>query len=139
MKLNITSVDYAPEELYDQVPFAVKLVRQLPGPDRPDYWLGAIDGSLQWLEGNFERRITHVILAARWEGTHITPHVEHLPVGMAYVTDLSQLEDASVSFDKCKYVAIGLADETEGGKKPKPLSEVLAGTIGRAFGMGGKS
>ena len=108
MKLNITSVDYAPEELHNQVPFAVKLVRQLPGPDRSDYWLGAIDGSLRWLDGNVERRITHVILAARWEGTHIAPQVEHLPVGIAYVTDPSQIEDASVSFEKCKYVAIGL-------------------------------
>ena len=40
MKLTITTVDYAPGELYDQTPIVVKLLRQLPGPDRPDYWLG---------------------------------------------------------------------------------------------------
>jgi hypothetical protein len=139
MKLKITSVDHAPSELHDQVPFAVKLLRQLPGPDRPDYWLGEIEGGLRWIDANIEREVRHVILAARWVGTQIEPHVEHLPIGIAYVTDAAQLQDAAVSFEKCKYVAIGLASEVEGGRKPKPLTQILAGTIGRAFGMGRKS
>ena len=139
MKLNITSVDHAPSELHDQVPFAVKLLRQIPGPDRPDYWLGQVEGSLRWMDANLEREVTHVIVAARWVGTQIEPHVEHLPIGIAYVTEATQIQDASVSFEKCRYVAIGLASEIEGGTKPKPLSHILAGTIGRAFGMGGRS
>jgi restriction system protein len=41
MQLTITSIDYALEDLYDQVPIVVDLIRQLPGDDRPDYWIGA--------------------------------------------------------------------------------------------------
>jgi len=42
MQLTVTSVDYAPDELYGQVPFVVNLLRQMPGSDRPDYWLGSV-------------------------------------------------------------------------------------------------
>ena len=37
MKLTVTMVDYNPPDLNDQVPFSFALVRQIPGPDRPDW------------------------------------------------------------------------------------------------------
>jgi len=42
MELTITGVDYAPEELDEQTPLVVKLLREMPGDDRPDYWLGEL-------------------------------------------------------------------------------------------------
>ncbi len=39
MRLAVTGVDHAPSELEDQTPFTIELIRQMPGPDRPDYWL----------------------------------------------------------------------------------------------------
>ena len=36
MELHVTSVDYAPEELHDQVPLVFELLREIPGSDRPD-------------------------------------------------------------------------------------------------------
>ena len=39
MQLTITSVDYAPEELDEQIPIVAELLRELPGDDRPNYWL----------------------------------------------------------------------------------------------------
>ena len=40
MELLVEFVDYAPEELHEQVPLIIKLLREIPGDDRPDYWIG---------------------------------------------------------------------------------------------------
>jgi hypothetical protein len=139
MKLTISSVDHAPDDLYDQTPFVARLLRALPGPDRPDYWLAELERPLAWQDQGVLRQVTHLIVAARWAGTQIEPHVESLPVGLAYVIDSSQLSEQHVDLAKCKYVAIGLATETEGGNVPQPITHVLAGHIAAAFGAGKKS
>jgi hypothetical protein len=136
MKLVVTSVDYAPAELDRQTPFAFNLVRQVPGSDRPDYWLGELEHPLTWLHENIERRITHVIVAARWQGTQIGPGTKNLPIGIAYVTDSAQLDAQAVDFAKCKYVAIGTATEVVGGNDPQPPSQVAGGYIAPVFGTG---
>lgn len=136
MQLTITSVDYAPEDLYEQVPIVVELIRQIPGDDRPDYWLGALRTPVRWLVENHVREVTHLVVAARWQGTTIAVEVQNLPIAIAYVTDQSVLNDTHLDFAKCAYVAIGLSSETGGGVEPKPLKQVLAGTIARAFGTG---
>src|SRR5262245_59317802 len=134
MQLTITGVDYVPEELYEQTQLVADLMRELPGPDRPDYWLAKLRTPVTWLDDNIERQITHVVVTARWVGTQIGPGVENLRVDIAYVTDDSQIADSVLDFSKCKYVAIGLASETGGHRQPKKLEEVMAGAIGRAFG-----
>lgn len=138
MELTITSVDYAPEELDKQTPLVVHLLREMPGDDRPDYWLGEVETPIKWIHDNFEIEITHLILAARWEGTRIEPNVKDLPVGIAFVTDQSLLNDEKLDFKKCSYVAIGISYETGGGKPVKKNENILSGTIGRFFGMGNK-
>jgi hypothetical protein len=77
-----------------------------------------------------------LVLASRWEGTSIQQGVQHLPVAIAYVTDASLLNDFSLEFQKCVYVAIGLADDTSEGTSPQPLTDVMMGRIGRFFGVG---
>ena len=61
--------------------------------------------------------------------------MEQLPVGIAYVTDETLLEDDRLDSGKCSYVAIGISSETSGGKAPRPLTSILTGRIGWAFGM----
>ena len=139
MELTITGVDYAPEELHEQTPLVVKLLRVIPGDDRPDYWLGELKTPVRWIDQNHEKQITHVILAARWEGTRIEPNVKDLPVGIAYVTDMSLLNDQRLDFKKCVYVAIGFSQETGGGQPVRENTNILAGTIGRLFGKGNRS
>jgi len=136
MRLVVTSVDYAPEELHAQTPFALKLIRQVPGTDRPDYWLGELERPLTWLHDNVEKRITHLVVAARWQGTQIGPGFENLPIGLAYVTDATQLDASSVDFAKCKYIAIGIATVSEGGDTIKPLTNAIGGHIASGFGTG---
>jgi len=65
MELTVTSVDYAPPELDEQVPFKVRLLRLIPGPDRPDYWLGEVVQKLRWIKDNRQIEISHVIVCAR--------------------------------------------------------------------------
>jgi hypothetical protein len=139
MKLVVTSVDYAPDDLQSQTPFALELIRQLPGPDRPDYWLGELERPLTWLNENIKEEITHLIVAARWQGTQIGPDIKNLPVGLAYVTDAAQLNAQSVDFAKCKYIAIGTATEVEAGNTPQPPTQVMAGHIAPGFGSGTRS
>ncbi len=138
MKLSISSVDYAPEELHEQTPFFVKLIRQIPGDDRPDYWLGELEKPLYWNNENKSTEITYLIIAARWVGTQLKPYVENIPVGIAYVTNNAQIQEEKVDFNKCSYVAIGIATEVEGGNEPKSLTKIISGNIGKIFGIGGK-
>ena len=138
MQLTITGLDYAPNDLYGQAPLVVDIIRKIPGPDRPDYWLGASFKPITWLVDNRPHEITHLILADRWREYHIGPGMSRVPVGIAFVIDLTLLDDAELSFKKCKYVAIGMAHDTTDGKAPAKTNEGLAGHIAPAFG-GGRS
>jgi hypothetical protein len=114
MELTITGLrsDQAPPELNEQVPFKIKLLRRLPGQGRPDYWLGALLTPLFWLKGDHRIQIEYVVVCARYQGTQIEQSVQHLPIGIAYVTDQSQVTaDTRIRsiFAKCQYVAIGSA------------------------------
>ena len=85
-------------------------MRRIPGTDRPDYWLAELDRPVTWRQGDSERRITHLVVGARLEGTAISEDMAGLLIGIAYVTDQSVLEDEALDFAKCQYVAIGTAD-----------------------------
>ena len=50
--------------------------------------------------------ISHLVVASRYSGTQIEPHVRRITLGVAYVTDESLLQDSVLSFAKIKYVAI---------------------------------
>lgn len=111
MRIRIKGADYAPEELEEQVPFEADLIRQIAGPDRPDYWLATLTGPIRWVRDGDVTAVTHLVLAARWQGTTIGPGMHNLPVGIAYVVDPTVMEDKELDLAKCAYVAIGVADE----------------------------
>ena len=134
MQLNITYVDYSPAELDEQVPFVIDLVRQMPGDDRPDYWLGQLQKPLRWNDDSIEKQITHIVVAARWAGTRIKPSIKNLPVGLAYVLDLSLLEDSTIDLNKCRYIAIGIADELTGSTGG--IAGAISRFISRTFNLG---
>lgn len=110
MRFTITSVDYAPEELYAQGPIRGGVLRQIPGPDRPDYFVAQLDQPLKWNCGKEEVGVSHLVLAVRWAGGVLTSTMKHTPVNIALVLDLSVLTDAKVDFQKCHSLAIGVAD-----------------------------
>ena len=136
MKLLVTSVDYNPPELADQVPFALVLGRQIPGPDRPDYWIGKPDKPIRWFDEKRERLIGTIVVCARWAGTEIGADFINLPIGIAYVTDPTLMADESLDFSKCRYVAIGTASVTQDSEHPPELIHPISGRITAAFGLG---
>ena len=54
------------------------------------------------------RAITHLAVAARWEGTSIQPGAT-LPLNIAYVTNDAILSSEALNLDHTEYVAIGMA------------------------------
>ncbi len=106
----------------------------MPGSDRQDYWIEELESPLFWSDQN--REITHVVLGARWEGAQIHQNVKNLPINIAYTVNLDQIKETSVEFDKSVFIAIGLANEVEGGYKSEPINRILAGRIGKFFGKG---
>lgn len=110
MNVKVTSVDYAPDDLYEQTPFTARVLRQISGPDRPDYFLAELMHSLTWKRGTTAISVSHLVLCARWVGGVIAPGATNLPVNIAYVIDSSVLDDATLDFSKCHYSAIGTAD-----------------------------
>lgn len=135
MELTISSVDYAPEDLYDQTPFSVKVLRELPGEDRPDYWLCELRKPLNWSKDGQNRKATHIVLAARWQGTKIQSGIHDLPVGIAFVTDASLLNDSRFTMSKAAYASVGIAHDTTHGPVTES-DEILSGVIAPAFGKG---
>ena len=109
-RFRVTSVDYEPADLAAQVPFEGTLLRAIPGPDRPDYWLAQLAKPLVWDDNGRKQSISHLILSARYEGQTIQRGFPRLTIGIAYVTDSSLLSDAKLDFAKCRYVAIGEAE-----------------------------
>lgn len=118
MRLSILSVNDAPEEMLEQCPIEIDLIRELPGPDRRDYWLGKACRPIRWIVDDSEREVTHVVLAARWRGTGIEEGVEDLPVGIAFVTDDAALDEAELDLGKCRYVAIGVVADSSLAEDP---------------------
>lgn len=110
-RFRVTSVDHAPDDLYEQVPFDGVLLRKISGPDRPDYWLAELSKPLRWSDSNEDRLITHLVLVSRYTGQTITPGFGKLVVGISFVTDQSALGDDTLDFNKCIYSAIGVAEE----------------------------
>ena len=113
MRVLITDLDQAPEELYDQVPFVVERLRQLPGPDRTDYWLGTVVLPLEWWVDGEERSVRHVLLAARHAGQHIGPGAGQIAVNIALVSDATLLEDCSLDPSKYSWIAVGNCEELQ--------------------------
>jgi hypothetical protein len=106
-RFRLISADYEPDDLRAQLPCVGTLLRPIAGSDAPDYWLAALDSPLTWNDNGSARTVTHLVLAARYEGQSISPPIQRLVTGIAYVVDQSLLEDAQLNFDKCRYVAIG--------------------------------
>lgn len=125
-KIVLDNCAVGPDDLPAQLPLEGRLVRVLPGNDRPDYCLVApkraigfappegFDWSavhpdliirLQGFEGPLVR-VPALVVAARMANSQITPTSRNLPVGLAYVIDPSQIHDDRFYLEKNYYAAI---------------------------------
>jgi len=110
------------------------LLRQLPGPDRPDYWLAELETPLHLMIDETQRTVRFAIVSSRWVDRPIGPRVEQVPVNLALVFDESQLQEETVDFSKSKFSAIGTADEVSESILPKESNKIIMGIVHRVFG-----
>lgn len=103
----IKELDNGPEELHDQLPLLIELIRPLNAPDGSDYALAELDKAFEW-KG---KEITHIIVGARFGGSRVGRGMEELPINIALVIDNSLLNDSDLDFAKGEYVAIGFATD----------------------------
>jgi hypothetical protein len=108
MRFSITSLDDSSEDLDGLLPVKGTVLRQIPGPDRPDYHLAAVDSPFEWKKE--KKKISHIILAGHLVGAVLSPTMRGVGVGIAYVLDDAVLSDATLDFKKCFYAAIGFVD-----------------------------
>jgi len=107
LKIQLIDCDYAPQDMESQLPITCSLLRMIPGKDRPDYWLAKCECSIK-----FETtEINYLILAPRFIGAEIKKGMGSIVLGVAYVTDETLTQEATLDFGKCKYVAICTARE----------------------------
>ena len=141
MELSLRSVAFKTGDKSDPIPLKVTLLRQIAGPDRPDYWLGKLQKPFQWISGSepgaFE--IEYLVLATQWQETSIRRGVTRLPVGIAYVIDPTLIEDRELDLDKIRYVADGIADDPDAPPPSGSWSTRVAGAIAEMFGTKGSN
>ncbi len=132
----IDRVDSGPQQLIDAVPCRIRMLRVLPGPDRPDYCLGVLDvpvthhTTLALLteagvdvrtadpqmsrvldDGTVWLQVFGVVLCARLAGQQVRPGMADLSVNVAYVVDNSLLQDDRLDFRKVLFAAIASVSE----------------------------
>jgi hypothetical protein len=138
MDLIIRSMKYAKGNKSDRIPLRVTLLRQFPGPDRPDYWIGEVKEPFEWTsKEDGQLTITHLVLASQWEDTGVSEGVARLPVGVAFVVDPSLLDDEDLHIEKIRFVAHGVADDPEAVDPVESLVSRVTGTIAGMFGKRG--
>lgn len=111
LKLTVRSVEGS-RTLEELVPFDINLLRTLPGPDRPDYWLGEVVRPLCFVLNRRRVDFTYAVLAEKAKGGHIEAGARNVPIALAYITDIAQLGAREVNFGQCRYFAIAMTDET---------------------------
>jgi hypothetical protein len=109
IKLKISEADLAPDDLNDQLPFSCRLIRQISGPDRPDYWIAQLEKPIIW----GKKTVNYIVIAPRFIGVVIKKGMGRIVLGVAYVIDESLLTDARLDFGKCEYTAICIAEEVK--------------------------
>lgn len=101
-RMEILRIDEGLFELEEKLPITISLLRQIPGENRDDYWIGELDKTLLYNDSY----INYVIVATYFTGTKMLIKENKKTISLAYVLDETVLNDDSLSFEKCKYVAI---------------------------------
>lgn len=110
--IEISSISKGPKELSYQLPIKARVLKQIPGKDRPDYFLAELDKSVVWVDEkkNINTEINHLIICSKKKSQAVSGEMKDVIIAIAYVTDESVQTDPTLDFKKCTYVADGNAD-----------------------------
>lgn len=134
---SIVGVDVGSDDLLAQLPVEARLVRTIPGPDRPDYSLAVASApvrhrtTLETLasqgidpasadpqlirihdDGTVDLQIFGLVVAARIAGERLHAGMTDFPVMLAYVIDNTLMSDETLDFSKVLYSAVAFVTDT---------------------------
>lgn len=135
-RFSIDSIDVGADDLVPQLPRTGRLLRVVPGPDRPDYCLAVLDEalthrtSLSVLEslgvdpaaadprmirvhedGTVDLLVFGIVIAARMAGAQVHAGMRDFPVALAYVVDNTAMADELLDLHKVLYVAVAMVTD----------------------------
>lgn len=110
--IEIESIAKGPKELTYQLPVQAKIQKQIPGKDRPDYFLAELETPVFWVDEKqgINTEVTHLILCTKKKSQSIASDMKDVIVAIAYVINDAVLNEPTLDFKKCKYVATGNAN-----------------------------
>jgi hypothetical protein len=110
--IEIESITKGPKELTYQLPIKAEIQKQIPGKDRPDYYLAELEKPLFWVDEkqDINTEVTHLILCTKKKSQSIANDMKAVIVAIAYVIDEAVITEPVLDFKKCKYVATGTAN-----------------------------
>lgn len=109
--IEITTISKGPDELSYQLPIQAKVVKQIPGKDRPDYYLAELEKSVFWIdeEKDINTEINHLIICTKKKSQAVSNEMKNVLLAIAYVLDESVTTAPKLDFRKCAYIADGNA------------------------------
>lgn len=130
-EITVTGVVTGPDELAVQLPLVARVLRTVPGPDRPDYSLAALRRPVRLRstvdvlsaagvdltgvdprtttvgdDGSVVSQVYGLVIAPRTAGVVLAEAVGAVEVATALVLDPSQMADRSLRFEKVLYAAV---------------------------------
>ena len=111
VELELKASDYGPDDLPEQLPVKISVLRQMPGPDTPNYWLAKCASPIHWKKQDLD--INYLIVGCRFVGAEMKKGIGNIALNIAYVIDESIINDTVTQLEKCVYVAVCIAIETE--------------------------
>lgn len=139
----ITRLDVGPEELSAVLPLRARVIRVMPGSDRPDYVLCFTERPIPFRPPpGFDLSRVHpqalsrdalgdlvaiqgIVICTRLVGDTFRGGMKDLAINIAYVVDNTLTRDAQVDFAKLEFAAIGFIDDS-------PTDVPLPGEAARA-------
>lgn len=126
----ITRLDTGPEEFAAVLPLRARVIRVMPGSDRPDYVLcyaerpipfrppagfdlsrAQPDAVVRDARGELIA-VQGLVICTRIVGDSFRVGMKDLPINIAYVIDTTLTRDAHVDFGKLEFAAIGFIDDS---------------------------
>lgn len=126
----ITKLDAGPDELAAVLPLRARVIRVMPGSDRPDYVLCYAERPIPFRPpAGFDLSRVHpdslsrdaqgeliavqgIVICTRLVGESFRAGMKDLAINIAYVIDNSLTREPSVDFAKLEYAAIGFIDDS---------------------------
>lgn len=128
---SIDRIDIGPNDLEAQLPKRARLLRVIPGPDRPDYCLAVLEEAVfhrttlsalqqngvdpskadpQMVrvaeDGTVDLQVFGIVICARIAGEQLHQGMRDFPVSLAYVIDSAAMRDETLDFGKILYAAV---------------------------------